>query len=148
MKKFSFKNLNLSGLDFSYADLSGADLSNADLSNANLSDANLSGADISDADLSDAIFSNTLYNGIKINSAPEKLTTDVYIVMFFENNIKIGCELHSTTEWENFTNKEILKMDGKQGLKFWNEWKKPIIEMSKLYNGKYQIKLLKKLRGY
>lgn len=35
--------------------------------------------------------------------------------------IKIGCELHSKEEWKNFGDKEILAMDGKKALEFWDK---------------------------
>jgi hypothetical protein len=40
--------------------------------------------------------------------------------------MKIGCEMHSIEDWFDFDNKIIAEMDGKQALKFWKQWKKPL----------------------
>ena len=112
---------NLTGADLSGADLSGADLSRADLSGANLSGANLSGADLSGADLSGADL--TLLN----------LPNQKYSVSLIDNKIKIGCEQHSVSKWLEFTNTEIIAMDGKEALIWWREYKPIIIPLAKFY---------------
>ena len=60
--------------------------------------------------------------------------------MVIDDNIKIGWELHTLNEWNKFTNKEILKMDGKEALKWWKEHKPVIIPLAKLH-----IKKLKEI---
>ena len=48
-----------------------------------------------------------------------------YYIILLENHIKIGCKLYSKEQWGNFSDKEILEMDGKKGLNFWKknkEW--------------------------
>jgi carbonic anhydrase/acetyltransferase-like protein (isoleucine patch superfamily) len=49
-----------------------------------------------------------------------------YILTITPEHIRIGCRCHTREEWWGFTDTEILKMDGKDGLKWWKTWK-PII---------------------
>ena len=37
--------------------------------------------------------------------------------------MQIGCELHTIEDWFSYSDKEILAMDGKAGLIFWNKYK-------------------------
>ncbi len=120
------RNANLSYANLSYADLRNADLFNANLSYANLSYAYLRNANLSYADLRNAKFSDKLI--IKNNKRSYYQGSDYYC-WIFENIIKIGCEVHSYQEWKNFTDKEILKMDGKRALKFWKKEKEIILKI-------------------
>jgi hypothetical protein len=51
-----------------------------------------------------------------------------YLVNITDNHMKIGCQFHTFEEWNNFTDKVILKMDGKAALNFWNEHKTQLLE--------------------
>ena len=46
-----------------------------------------------------------------------------YNITITDNHIKIGCKQYLKSEWLQFTNEEILKMDGKRALKFWRLFK-------------------------
>lgn len=46
-----------------------------------------------------------------------------YIVTLTPKFINIGCQLHPKEEWWGYTDKDILKMDGKPGLMWWRKWK-------------------------
>ena len=50
-----------------------------------------------------------------------------YNITATDNNLKIGCKNYSFEEWWNFTDKEIIAMDGKEALKWWRKWK-PILQ--------------------
>ncbi len=134
---------DLSGANLSGANLSGADLFGADLSEANLSGANLSGANLSEADLSRANLSEANLSGADLSEANlsranlswvngnmreiKTIKVDTYPIAYTNKVIQIGCENHTIKEWFEFSDKEILAMDGKRALKFWCKWK-PIIQ--------------------
>lgn len=48
-------------------------------------------------------------------------------VTIYAGFVQIGCEFHSESEWDKFTDDQILAMDGDAALKFWKEHKKRII---------------------
>ena len=100
-----------------------ADLSDANLSNANLSDANLRYADLSNADLSSAHGINERIKCIQIEQYPITYTDTV---------MQIGCESHLISEWVDFNDKRILRMDGKTALKFWRKYKEWIFQTIEL----------------
>lgn len=50
-----------------------------------------------------------------------------YNITITPKHIKIGCQHHSKTAWFNFTNKEIMKMDGEEAVIWWKKWK-PILK--------------------
>ena len=120
---------DLSNADLNNANLRYADLSGADLRYADLRYANLSGADLSDADLSGADLRSANGNMRHVKS----LQTETYYITYTAENIQIGCLRHTIEEWKNFDNKQILEMDGRKALEWWNKWKPilmQIIEMS------------------
>ena len=49
--------------------------------------------------------------------------------------IKIGCECHTSEQWENFSDSEISKMDI-NALKFWNECREYIFSIAKHHQNK------------
>ena len=113
--------------DLSRANLSGASLSGADLSHANLSDAKLSGAD-----LSGTAFHETIWrDDVKISKAPIEISGLFYRVFVLEKHMQIGCELHSLADWKAFKDRRIVKMDGKDALKFWRENKAKLLAFAK-----------------
>ena len=109
-----------------------ADLRDADLRYANLSGANLMGANLSDADLSGANLSGAYLMGAKrfnyqLKSPPIQIIGLRYFTVIFDEHMEIGCEKHSFHEWSEFTDDQILKMDGKDALRFWNDNKHQLL---------------------
>ncbi len=54
-----------------------------------------------------------------------------YEITITDRHIRIGCEFHKIKEWDKFSNKRILEMDGKDALKFWKANKYYIIGITK-----------------
>ena len=52
---------------------------------------------------------------------------DSYNITITPKHIKIGCQYHSKTAWFNFTDDEIVKMDGEEAVNWWKTWK-PILQ--------------------
>ena len=52
---------------------------------------------------------------------------DSYNITITPKHIKIGCQYHSKTAWFNFTDDEIMKMDGEKAVNWWKTWK-PILK--------------------
>ena len=129
---------NLYGANLEDANLYGANLVRANLYGANLYGANLVRANLYGANLEDA----NLY-GANLEDAAITLLMGAhqrYSVIIINGDIKIGCERHSIEEWENFKQKEIIEMDGKEALKWWKQYKPIIIPLAKL-----RFKELKKI---
>lgn len=95
-------------------DLKGANLRGADLSRAHLSDANLMGADLSRAAIKNTLL--IIYG----------LAWDVFINI---HTIQIGCETHKISEWSNFNDDKISKMNS-EALSFWKENKEFILKLA------------------
>lgn len=55
-----------------------------------------------------------------------------YDMKFSNKKITIGCQTHTREEWNNFSNKDILKFGGKDGLRFWKKLKPILVEMREL----------------
>ena len=102
--------------DLSGANLSGADLRHADLRGANLRGAHLRGANLSGADLI-------------------VLQMDLWTSYITTNHIRIGCQSHTLSEWENFTDEEISSMHT-DALEYWNRNKEVIIALCKRFDNK------------
>ena len=85
--------------------------------------ADLSSADLSSANLSSATGELKYLKSIFIDKYPITYTSDV---------LQIGCERHNISEWWEFDDDRIIKMDA-GALKLWKKWGtmiKNIIEMS------------------
>ena len=65
-------------------------------------------------------------NGILATKPIIQIKSTQYYIIIFDNFIKIGCETHSISKWWDFTDKEILSMDGAVALEWWNYWKAPL----------------------
>lgn len=89
----------------------------ADLSGADLSGAGLRMADLSGADLLESKINNCIGNGKEIISAH----LNKYNLAICDDLICIGCESHRSHEWEDFDDKRIIEMDGKDALKLWRK---------------------------
>ena len=127
--KKNLSRANLSSANLRGANLRGADLSRADLSDANLSDADLSGANLSSANLSSANLFGAIGNKEQIKS----IQIEKYNICYTVDILQIGCERHTVNEWKSYTDEDIRKMDGNDGLHWWEKWKDWIfktIEMS------------------
>ena len=86
----------------------------ADLSSADLSSANLRSADLRFADLSSAAGELTHIKSIFVETYP---------IVYTSEHLQIGCEKHLISEWREFDDKRILKMDGDKALNFWSNFK-------------------------
>jgi uncharacterized protein YjbI with pentapeptide repeats len=138
----NLRNAKLWNADLRNANLSDANLRNADLRNANLSDANLRNADLSNANLSDADLSDANLRNAKLWNADllgignmKELRTmqlEAYKVGFTKDTLQIGCKRYTIEKWENFTDEEIIEMDGKTALIFWRKWKEFIFKAIEL----------------
>ena len=80
--------------------------------------------------------------GTSITALPENLSVglslflDIYDVTYpSPSEMKIGCERHTLDEWEQFTDEDILAMDGKTALTFWKTWKTPLIKYGRARAG-------------
>jgi len=58
-------------------------------------------------------------------------------VFIFNSTMKIGCEMHLISEWKNFSDGEISKMNG-DALKFWRENKAELLSICKIVNKAYK----------
>ena len=126
----------LRGADLIDADLRGADLIGAYLRGANLIGANLRGADLRGADLRDANLRGADLRGADLRGA--YLIGLDYNVMIFDTHIKIGCEIHSFEKWDAFSDKDIIKMDGKRAKTFWD--KNKVVIMGLCESRKEEVK--------
>ena len=52
----------------------------------------------------------------------KNMQIETYSISFTKDILQIGCKRFSHTEWQNFSDDEINKMD-KQALSFWTKWK-------------------------
>jgi hypothetical protein len=135
----NLSGVNLSGADLRSANLSGVNLSGADLRSASLSGANLSGANLSGADLRVADLRLADLSGAFLRGAIgelvhiKSLSLETYPITYTSDVLQIGCERHALTDWWEFDDEQILKMDGRKAIKFWRKWKEQIkatIELS------------------
>ena len=117
---------NLAGAYLTDANLAGADLARANLAGANLARANLTGAN-----LTDAKFENTKWrDGVVITRAPLEISGLPYMVYILDDYMQIGCELHKLTDWANFDNARIARMDGVKARKFWDAYGGALIALA------------------
>ena len=122
--------VNLTGADLSWANLRGADLTSIDLANANLTGANMTSVNLTNANLTNA----NLYRVCGSNHRIKSISIGGrYFIAYTHDVIQIGCEQHTHEEWRNFTKKEILKMDGKEALKWWKKHKKWLFKTIELF---------------
>ncbi|WP_010517815.1 pentapeptide repeat-containing protein [Komagataeibacter oboediens] len=118
---------NLYCADLGCANLGGANLSCADLGCANLGGANLSGANLAGADLAGAYLGGANLsgakwrNGIILKRAPLQIFNLFYRVTILDMHMQIGCELHLISEWREFDNEQIARMDGVDSRRFWKK---------------------------
>ena len=113
------------------ANLAGANLARANLTGANLTGAYLTGAYLTGANLTDAKFENTKWrDGVVITRAPLEISGLPYMVYILDDYMQIGCELHKLTDWANFDNARIARMDGVKARKFWDAYGGALIALA------------------
>ena len=115
-----------------YANLSNANLSNANLTGAdlryvNLTGANLTGADLRYVNLTGADLRRSVGNSTQIKT----MQTSQYVVTCTKDTIAIGCQQHSVKEWEEFSDSQIITMDGVHALEWWNKYKDIVITLAR-----------------
>ena len=114
------EDADLRSANLASVDLSGSDLAGADLTEANLSGANLSGAKVADK----------AGNVIVVSSAPLILYGLDYLVMVWDEHLKIGCEMHKIADWKEFSDRRIAEMDGLSATKFWRRHKAALLALA------------------
>ena len=117
-----------SGTDLSRADLSRADLCDANLRGANLCDADLRDANLCGADLCDANLRGANLYGQRIQKTPIQINNLTWDILITEYHMKIGCQVHTHQEWEDFTGDEISEMD-ESALEFAEKWRSILLMM-------------------
>ena len=101
-----------------------ANLYGANLYGANLYGANLRGADLHDANL----------DGEKISKTPLSVVGLRYWCLISDGYMRLGCKRFTHQEWADFDDEQISKMDD-GALKFWQQWKSPLLAMCKSHAG-------------
>jgi len=139
------RGVDARGADLRYADLREADLRGVDargvdlfrtnLRDADLRDVNLFGAKLRDADL----FGANLF-GEKLTTTPTQVIGYKYFIFIAGEKMKIGCELHSIDEWNNFKRRDIVKMDGDNAWLWWKEHKPLIMPIAKHHQKHRRVK--------
>jgi uncharacterized protein YjbI with pentapeptide repeats len=132
LREANLREADLREADLSYANLRCADLRCADLRCADLRDADLRDADLRDANLNYANLIGTIGNSKEIKS----LQLDAWLITYTRDVLAIGYQQHTISEWREFTDEEIEKMDS-AALEWWRKWKEiifKIIEMSPAEN--------------
>ena len=139
----NLEDTNLRGANLGGANLGGTNLEGVNLEDANLRGANLGGANLEDANLSYANLEDVNLEGVNLsyvnlggvrgnNRQIKSLHIAFYDVAYTTEHIQIGCEKHTHKEWAEFTDKEILGLDGKQALTFWRKYKEYIFQTIEL----------------
>ena len=122
------RRADLSDADLSGAYLRGADLRDADLWRADLRRANLRGADLSDAYLRRADLTGANLFGQKIEKTPIQINNLIWPIIITEHHMKIGCQVHTHQEWEDFTGDELAAMDN-DAFEFAEKWRSILLMM-------------------
>lgn len=115
-------SVNLENANLEWSNLFRANLKNANLKNANLSEANLGWANLKNAILTEADLRFALGNGEEIKT----FQTDPWPIVIAGDQMAIGCQQHSLSEWMNFSDEKIEGMHD-EALEWWRKWK-PIIQ--------------------
>jgi uncharacterized protein YjbI with pentapeptide repeats len=126
----NLEGANLARANLEWANLEGANLEWANLEGANLEGANLARANLARANLARANLEGATYGIATLKNGLFQFLGKYWPVLIFDAHIKIGCQLHSTAEWEAFTDDEISKM-ASNALEFWKENKDLIIVLAK-----------------
>ena len=127
LRQANLSNSNLGFADLGYANLSFTDLNHADLKSANLNSANLSFADLNFANLAYANLRYAIGNMKHVKT----LQLEGYMISYTDTILAIGCKLYPITDWENFSDEFIAKLD-EDALEWWKKWKTFIFQVIKL----------------
>ena len=65
-----------------------------------------------------------VYDNARVS--PISITNLKYQTTITDNHLRVGCEMHTFEEWNKFSDKRILAMEGKEALKWWKAHK-PLI---------------------
>jgi hypothetical protein len=80
-----------------------------------------------------SVYNSRVYNSSVDNSSVSIDTLSIsgttWMITYTDTHIKIGCRNHTYAEWENFTDREISKMDN-NALEWWNEWKGLVLSLA------------------
>lgn len=119
---FEIKNIiGTTILTVDACNLRSTDLSSTDLRSADLSGADLSGADLSGANLPD---------GTKVKfSAYFNVPWSNWPITIYTGHMIIGCQRHSMSDWANFSDSDIAKMDTR-ALTFWQKNKDKLFKIA------------------
>jgi hypothetical protein len=116
----------------SVAYLDGANLEGANLEDANLRGAYLARANLDGANLRGAYLDGATYGIATLKNGLLQLLGKYWPVYIFDDHIKIGCQLHSTADWESFDDERISRMD-RNALEFWKENKEMIMTVARAH---------------
>ena len=132
--KWAVKNrASLDWANLNGASLDGANLNRASLDGANLNRANLNGASLNGASLDGANLNGAnLYRANGVTKYVKCIQIEQYPIAYTDTTLQIGCERHRISEWADFDNSRIAKMDGKKALKFWAKYKDWIFQAIEL----------------
>ena len=113
------------------ANLYGARLVGASLVGASLVGANLDGARLDGANLDGARYGEN----IPLTTPPIQIMGLRWPILILDTHIKIGCELHLTSEWAGFKDSRVNLMDP-NAVDFWTANKELILLAAKLHQTK------------
>jgi uncharacterized protein YjbI with pentapeptide repeats len=119
----------LAGVNLAGADLARADLAGATFVCADFTGARLTGADLTGVNFTRAILEGVIGNGREIKS----MQLGTYSITYTAQVLQIGCRQYPIADWWDFTDEQILDMDGQEALDWWNKYKDHIratIELS------------------
>ena len=128
----NFTGANLINAHISRANLTGSKFIGSDLTYANFAYSNLSGTNLRGAKLDGSDFTGAKYKEATFEKGLLQIYGKQWPIFIFDEHIKIGCEMHKTSEWEKFTDYEISIMDeSNDTVSFWKANKEMILMLAK-----------------
>ena len=128
------RGAHLRGVDFTGANLRGAYLQGADLHGANLYKVDLRGVDFRDADLCGANLWDADIRGARFSNTDKFYHTPWDFCHIQKDNIRIGCQNHSTESWANAPDDIINSMDS-DALAWWKLNKEVVLGIARSCDG-------------
>ena len=124
----------LAGANLAGANLARANLAGADLDGTNLAGTNLDGANLASANLDGAAIARANLGNDQIATIPPVFVLGTrYEVMITDRHIRIGCEVHTTVEWDKFDEGHIRRMDGSAAWTWWQHWRDAILSTARAH---------------
>ena len=120
MRRVDLREADLQAADMRGTYLQDANLWGADLRGANLWGADLRGANLREVNLQDANLRDCTGNRAEVKSLS---VITVYPITYTADMLQIGCERHLISEWAQFDDDRIMRMDGSDAMRFWRKWK-------------------------